>query len=56
MTMSGRMGAFMTSGRGAVGVVSVDMSESTVWIETRGRTAAVVEDIVVWGGKWRREK
>lgn len=44
--MSGRMGAFIESGRGTAGDESVDMSDSMVWTVTRGRAAAAVEDIL----------
>lgn len=54
MTMSGRNGAFMVSGRATVVEASVAMSDSRVWIVTKGRAAAVVEDMVerkLSGGK-----
>ena len=40
----------MVSGRATVVEASVAMSDSRVWIVTRGRAAAVVEDMVEGGG------
>lgn len=42
LTRSGRIEDFITSGKGREVGVSVDMSDSRVWIETSGRDEAAI--------------
>jgi len=51
LTMSGRIEARMTSGIGRVVGESVDISDSRVWIVTRGRAAAAAAAAIGGGRK-----